>query len=178
MKVSIIVPIYNVEKYLNNCLNSIVNQTYPNLEIILVNDGSTDSSLEIIQEYSKKYKNIICINIDNHGQGYARNVGLKKATGEYVMFIDSDDYVDLKIVEKLANSIKDSDIAICNIYKVINYKNELFVNYHEFGNNQINMMLSHPGPVAKLYRKEILKDSSFSNKSKLTILNGSSTSLA
>ena len=161
MKVSVIIPVYNVEKYLKKCLDSLINQTYSNLEIIVVNDGSTDNSSKIIKEYVKKYKNIINIDIDNHGQGYARNLGLKKATGDYIMFLDSDDYLDLTIIEKLINNIKDSDLAVCNLYKVINGQNELFVNYHDFGNNQISLMLSHPGPVAKLYKKEILKNVKF-----------------
>ncbi len=157
MKVSVIVPVYNAKDYLEKCLDSLINQSYKDIEIILVNDGSTDNSLEIIKKYSKKYSNISYIDIDNHGQGYARNLGLSKATGDYIMFLDSDDYVSFDIIQKLMDNLGDSDISVCDIYKVINGNNQLFVNYHDFGNDSVSLMLSHPGPVAKLYKKDVLK---------------------
>lgn len=118
--VSIIVPIYNVEKYLNRCLNTIINQTYSNLEIILVDDGSPDNCPIICDEWAKKDKRIKVIHKLNQGLGMARNSGLKIATGEYVLFIDSDDYIDLTTVDKCLNNIlkHNSQIVIYGINKV------------------------------------------------------------
>ena len=90
-KVSVIIPVYNVEKYLKQCLDSVVNQTLKDIEIICVNDGSTDNSLEILEEYAQKDNRIIIISQENQGQSVARNIALEKATGEYVGFVDSDD---------------------------------------------------------------------------------------
>lgn len=109
-KISIIVPIYNVEKYLNDCIESIINQTYKNLEIILVNDGSTDSSLEICEEYARNYENIKVINKKNGGVSDARNKGLENATGTYIIFIDSDDYLAPNSCEILYDAIKESNV--------------------------------------------------------------------
>ena len=92
-KISIIVPVYNTAKYLPACLGSIINQTYHNLEIILVDDGSTDDSNEVISKYAKNDSRIKTIRQNNQGQSSARNTGLKKVTGDYVSFIDSDDKI-------------------------------------------------------------------------------------
>ena len=108
-KISIIVPIYNVEKYLRDCIESIINQTYTNIEIILVNDGSTDSSLEICKEYAEKNDKIKIVNKKNGGLSDARNYGLEHATGKYIMFVDSDDYLALNSCEVLYNAIKDTE---------------------------------------------------------------------
>lgn len=115
-KVSIIVPVWNVFKYLDNCLNSLVNQTLKDIEIIVINDGSPDNSQQIIDKYAKKYKNIVSIIKENGGQGSARNMGLDIAKGEYIGFVDSDDYVDESMYEKLYNKAieKKYDIVICN----------------------------------------------------------------
>ena len=161
MKVSIIVPVYNSSKHLRKCLDSLVNQEYANIEIILVNDGSTDNSLDIIKEYQKRHANIFVFSITNHGQGYARNLGIRKSHSDYIMFVDSDDYVSTHIVSKLINNIGDSDVAVCDMYEVENNKETYYVNYHEFGTNRINFMLSNPGPVAKLYKRSILNNVSF-----------------
>ena len=160
-KVSIIVPIYNSSKYINKCLDSLVNQTYKDIEIILINDGSTDKSEEIIKPYLKKYKNIVYIKDTNHGQGYARNKGLEVCTGNLITFVDSDDYIDYDMILKLVDNLGDSDISICDINKVINSSKVYFKNYYTYGTDKINVMLSHPGPVAKLYRKEIIKNVRF-----------------
>lgn len=114
--VSIIVPVYNVEKYLSKCLDSLVNQTFSDLEIIVVNDGSTDNCKDIIEKYEKKYSNIIkVLNQSNQGLSDARNNGLKLATADYIMYVDSDDYINLDMVEKMYNKItKDNaDVVIC-----------------------------------------------------------------
>ncbi len=98
-KVSVVIPIYNVEKYLDRCIDSVVNQTYKNLEIILVDDGSPDKCPEMCDEWAKKDRRIKVIHKENQGQGMARNTGIDNATGEYIFFFDSDDFVDLKTVE-------------------------------------------------------------------------------
>lgn len=98
-KISVIIPVYNVEKYLRQCLDSVVNQTIRDIEIICVNDGSTDSSSRILEEYSSKDNRIIVINQENSGQSVARNNGLKVAAGEYIAFLDSDDYMEPDLCE-------------------------------------------------------------------------------
>ena len=101
LKVSIIVPVYNAEKYLKKCLNSICCQTHENLEIILINDGSTDDSANICKQFQSKDKRIIYIEKENEGQGKARNTGLENMTGKYVSFVDSDDYIDINMIKIL-----------------------------------------------------------------------------
>ena len=116
-KVSIIVPIYNTSKYLPKCLDSIINQTYQNLEIILVDDGSTDDSPKIIQSYAKKDSRIIPISQKNQGQSSARNVGLSKSTGEFVNFIDGDDYIKPTFIEDLLSAFSDQTaLSVCGIH--------------------------------------------------------------
>ena len=90
-KVSVIVPVYNVEKYLKKCLDSLVNQTLKDIEIICVNDGSTDNSLQILQEYANTHPNIVIVDQENQGVSLARNNGIKKAKGGYIGFVDPDD---------------------------------------------------------------------------------------
>ena len=114
MLISVVLPIYNVEKYLKRCLESVVNQTYKNLEIILVNDGSTDSCLQICEEYAKCDNRIKLINKKNSGLGMARNTGIDNANGEYICFFDSDDYIKLDTIEKLYRKIeKEMPEIIC-----------------------------------------------------------------
>ena len=105
-KVSVIVPVYNVENYLEECVNSILNQTYENLEIILVDDGSTDNCPQICDDWAKKDKRIKVIHKANGGVSSARNVGLDNATGEYIGFVDSDDYIDITMYEKMLKLLK------------------------------------------------------------------------
>lgn len=102
--VSVVLPIYNVEKYLNRCIKSIVNQSYRNLEIILVDDGSPDSCPEICDEWAAKDSRIKVVHKKNGGLGYARNTGIENATGEYICFVDSDDYIALDTIEKAYKS--------------------------------------------------------------------------
>lgn len=109
MKISVIIPVYNVEKYLRQCMDSVINQTYKNLEIICVNDASTDSSADILEEYASKDGRIIIINNEiNSKLGPTRNYGMEYATGEYVHFLDSDDWLELDAYEKLVNYIKEA----------------------------------------------------------------------
>ena len=113
-KVSIIIPAYNAEKTIKKCLNSVCNQTYENIEIIIVNDGSTDNSLDICEEYEKKDDRIIIISKENGGLSDARNKGIDIAKGKYITFIDSDDYVDLEFISIMVSNIEknNSDISI------------------------------------------------------------------
>ncbi len=108
IKFSIVVPIYNVEKYLSKCLDSLVNQTYSNIEIICVNDGSTDSSLQILEEYARKDERIKIINQENQGVSAARNNGIDNATGDYFLFVDPDDLLDIHASETLTQIITET----------------------------------------------------------------------
>lgn len=115
-KVSLIIPVYNVEAYLRKSLDSAVNQTLDDFEIIAVNDGSTDSSYEILKEYENKYDNFRVINQKNGGLSAAKNAGIKIAKGEYIAFLDSDDYLDKNFLETLYNMAvnNNAEIACCN----------------------------------------------------------------
>lgn len=117
IKISIIVPVYNVENYLEQCLNSLVNQTLKDIEIIIINDGSIDKSGIIINKYKENYNNIVVINTNNIGAGSARNLGIEKAVGEYIAFVDADDFIELEMYEKLYNIAinSESDIVISGI---------------------------------------------------------------
>ena len=113
--ISIIVPIYNGSNVIVRCLKSILNQSYKDLEIVLVNDGSTDNSLEILKEYRKIDKRIILINQINKGVAAARNTGLKNCTGDYFLFVDADDWIENDMIEKMMSLLKeDTDIVFCN----------------------------------------------------------------
>ena len=120
-QVAIILPVYNVSKYLRCCLNSIINQTYSNIEIIAVNDGSTDNSLDILKEYKMKDSRISIVNKKNGGLMSAWIEGLKYANSDLVTFVDSDDWIDVNLIEKLYNAMysNDSDIVIFNSVLVI-----------------------------------------------------------
>lgn len=115
-KVSIILPIYNVEKFLDTCIQSVINQTLEDIEIILVNDGSTDNSLSICYKYQKKDKRIKVINKTNGGVSSARNRGIQEANGTYIGFVDSDDWIEPEMYEKLYAKIDDinADVGMCN----------------------------------------------------------------
>ena len=120
---SVIIPVYNVENYLNECLDSVTSQTLKEMEIICIDDGSTDNSLDILKEYSKKDKRIKIITKENGGQATARNLGIKEAQGEYIAFVDSDDFIEPTMFEKLYTKAKDNnlDIAMC---KIATYNNQ------------------------------------------------------
>ncbi len=118
--ISIIIPVYNAETFLKRCLESIINQTYKNLEIVIIDDGSVDSSAEICDEYSCKDSRIIVIHQDNSGVSTARNRALEKIKGEYVAFVDSDDYVTSDFIESLYSGIAENhvDLSICGLEKI------------------------------------------------------------
>ena len=123
-KVTVIVPVYNEETHIERCIKSILKQTYQNMEIILINDGSKDNSLKILKEFEKEYPSKIRVfTHKNKGLGLTRNVGLDNATGEYITFLDSDDYVSIDYYRTLMNNIQEnnSDIAMGNM--VLEYDN-------------------------------------------------------
>lgn len=120
-KVSVIIPVHNTKEYLITCFDSIINQTFNDIEIIVINDGSEDGSLEIIQEYLKKDKRFILINsIVHQGPGLARNKGIKIARGEFISFVDSDDFIEENMLKSMyAKAIKeDSDVVMCRYQRV------------------------------------------------------------
>lgn len=124
-KISIIVPIYNAYKYLDRCINSLVNQTYKNIEIILLNDGSRDDSIKIINKYASEDKRIIVVDKENTGVSDTRNIGIKKATGKYICFCDADDMYDKDYIKIMYETIKQKnvDMVRCN-YKIIDSNNK------------------------------------------------------
>ena len=161
--ISIIVPIYNAEKYLNKCIKSLINQTKENLEFILVNDGSTDSSEEIIKSY--KDKRIKYFKNKNQGIGKTRNFGMQKATGKYIMFLDSDDYLSTNACDELfSKAEKDNlDLVINNFYRVEEETEKVEeIKIPEFENTTLkenkNLLLDvNLAPWNKLYKTSLLK---------------------
>lgn len=119
MKLSVIIPVYNVSEYLRQCLDSVINQTFTDMEIILVNDGSTDNSAEICAEYKQKDSRIIFIEQENAGLAAARQAGLDIANGEYITFVDSDDWLELNMYETMLSAAYEDnvDIVFCNTYR-------------------------------------------------------------
>lgn len=189
---SIIVPVYNVENYIERCLNSLVNQTFKDIEIITINDGSTDKSLELLNKYAKEDIRISVIDLGDEGVSYCRNLGIEKANGKYIMFVDSDDWIDSSMVEVMYKKAEENklDLVMCSyirefkdhskekifnlpeeiIYKEDKVKNELLRKLvgpvkEELSNPE---MLDALGTVwGKLYRADILKE----NKLKFVDLN-------
>ena len=162
--ISIIVPVYNVEEYLEECLESIRKQTYQDIEVILVNDGSTDGSHAICERYCQMDKRFRLINQKNQGQSVARNRGVKESIGEYIMFVDSDDVVSLGILEQLMKYMSNGiDIVECDRTEAIQSLNEekKEIDVKEFDSNEALYQCFNHGvswsPVAKLYRREIVE---------------------
>lgn len=157
VKVSVIVPVYNVEKYIRKCLDSLVNQTLEDIEIIVVNDGSKDSSIDILKEYAQNHDNIKVYEKENGGLSDARNYGLQFATGKYIAFLDSDDYVDVNLYKRMYEKAKaeDSDMVECNFYWVYENKTKKDIGQKYKGKKQ---MFEKARVVAwnKLYKKETL----------------------
>lgn len=138
VKLSIVVCIYNSEKYISKLLDSIIGQTLKEIEVICVNDGSLDRSKDILVNYAKKDSRIQVVNQENQGSGMARTAGYKIATGEYIVFFDGDDWIDLKYCEKLYNKAKenDSDVIFCRISLYQQQENKIYNNnyYYNMGN--------------------------------------------
>lgn len=166
--ISIIIPVYNVERYLHKCINSVLCQTYKNIELILVDDGSTDHSGKICDEYSNGYTNVSVVHQKNAGVSSARNKGLDIAKGDYVFFLDSDDFLELNAIEKLilngeadfiiskgyqitqnAKITIDNNIIKSEIIKMSSYKEKIFT-------GMLNGRIM-PGPFAKMYRRSVLE---------------------
>lgn len=124
LKVSIVIPVYNAEKFIKKCTNSILNQTYKNIELILVNDGSKDDSLNVLKEIAKKDKRVIVIDQKNSGAAQARNTGLKKCTGDYLVFVDIDDWLDKDYIESYVNGTENGkyDFVIGGYRQVVGKK--------------------------------------------------------
>ncbi|WP_290139662.1 glycosyltransferase family 2 protein [uncultured Dubosiella sp.] len=164
--VSIVVPIYNVEKYLSKCIDSLIDQTYKNLEIILVNDGSTDQSGDIAQQYAKQDSRIRYTVQENQGQGSARNHGIEQAMGKYISFVDSDDTIDLKMIELMMKKMEseDCDIVFCDYERkdacgntLERYFNPLDSNCIYEPDQQKKVLLVDPVPWNKLFRKSLFQ---------------------
>lgn len=166
--ISIIIPIYNVENYIRKCLESVINQTYKNIEIIIVNDGTEDNSMHIVEEYLQD-KRIKIINKKNGGLSSARNKGLEYAIGDYILFVDSDDWLELNMIENLIINIQDEDIIIFKYYYFDHQKNLIIKNnlktYYELPEKiKGTEFLYHELPYScwsKLYKKDFLKKNNF-----------------
>ena len=166
-KVSVLVPIYNVEQYLPECLDSLCGQTLKGIEIICINDGSTDASGAILDEYAKNNSNIVVINKKNSGYGDSMNRGLEAATGEYIGIVESDDFIDQNGFEKLYELAKktDADIVKASYYYHSEDKDEI----HEVVKNQktnkattisddYNILIEEPGIWSAIYRRDFLNE--------------------
>ena len=171
-KLSIIVAVYNLEKYLPRCLDALVKQTLQEIEIICVDDGSTDSAPQIVDEYAHKYPNKVKVfHKSNGGEFRTRNYGLEKATGEYVTFVDTDDYVEKTWAEKLYNIAKenDADMAVCGFERIdLNTNKVVSQNMTNFtrGNKIISgkddfVLFINPAPWNKIYKREKVKNLRF-----------------
>lgn len=165
--VSIIVPIYNADKYLTRCLNSIVNQSYTNLEILLINDGSTDTSLNICDKFAKKDTRIKLIDKKNEGVSIARNTGVQKSSGDYIAFLDADDWIVSNYIEQLMKPFENEniDISICDYQICYNYISTPVESNHFFSyrqareyllENQKNGNFATIVPWGKIFKKKIL----------------------
>lgn len=159
VKVSVIIPVWNVEKYLKKCLDSIVNQTLKEIEIIIINDGSPDNSQSIIDEYTKKYPKLVKSFVkENGGQGSARNLGILKAKGEFISFVDSDDWLDLSALEEMyATAMQNkSDIVVCDM--VDHYKDyEIYHNCTKFN----SVFEVTPSACNKIFKRKIIENLEF-----------------
>ena len=157
-KISVIVPVYNVEKYLTECLNSIINQTLKEIEIICVNDGSVDNSLEILKEYASIDERIKIIDKENEGQGYARKVGLDIASGEYILFCDSDDYyVSNDVFEKLYNEINKNNSELMFFRFLFGNRESVKLKFkRNIKDNSQNIFYIYFAPWFKIYKKSFL----------------------
>ncbi len=174
--ISVILPVYNSEKYLRECLNSLRLQTYENLEFICVNDGSKDGSLDILQEFKEKDERFVIINQENAGVSSARNTGIRNAKGEFVSFVDADDRVSLSLYKKFADLKDKPDIYIFNAVQYDKATDEIFPiyffnvsvwnNYRDVNtsldfNDCKNPFHGNLSVCNKIYRKEFLQDFSF-----------------
>ena len=170
--ISVIVPVYNVEKYIKKTLESLLNQTYENIEIVLVDDGSTDSSSQICDEYAKKDNRIKVIHKENGGVSSARNKGIETARGDYVFYLDSDDTIDEKCLKILKEALErtESDVAVCRVNRIdvngLNVDTDFWIEEEMvlFRNEAVEKTVKEELPNyiwGKLYRKEIFNGIKF-----------------
>ena len=163
IKLSIIVPVYNVYNYLEKCLDSLVKQTLKDIEIIIVNDGSTDNSQKIIDIYTKKYPKIIKSYFKkNGGLSSARNFGLQYAVGEYIAFVDSDDYVDVNFAKDMYKKAKkeSAEIVVCDMIEVNETKEQKYYTYSKFN----NLYETTPSVCNKIFKKTLFENIKFKEK--------------
>lgn len=169
--ISVIIPVYNVERYLNECLNSVLVQTFHNIEIILVNDGSTDKTEEICDEFAKKDNRVHVFHKGNTGVASSRNVGVDLASGDFIIFVDGDDVADNQLIEVLYDNLMkyNADISICGLKtfdkkrpESVHKKQETIVmNNIEAIESMFYQRHFDTGPVAKLYKSSIVKKNRF-----------------
>lgn len=161
VKVSVIVPVYNVEDYLEKSLDSLVNQTLKDIEIIIVNDGTPDNSQKIIDKYAKKYKNVKAYIKENGGLSDARNFGIKKATGEYIAFLDSDDYVTTDMYEKMYQKATSGnfDMVVCDLNYI--YGDKVVPAYSNIKTDTKDikkvMLNIYPAAWNKIFKRDLFK---------------------
>ena len=171
MKVSVIVPVYNAEKVLRFCVNSILNQTFKDFELILIDDGSTDGSGALCDEYALKFENLRVKHIENQGVSVARNIGIELAKGDYICFVDSDDYVAENYLEELTRLItSNNDNIWCGFQTVDGYENAkvlqkvFFSDKESFSYSNVNEIMTlhdkwlDAGPVCKLYKRSVIEE--------------------
>lgn len=156
-KITVIVPVYNVEDYLDKCLDSVIKQTYKNIEIIVVNDGSTDNSGEICQEYAQKDNRITYVEQENGGLSDARNAGLERMTGSYVTFVDSDDWIEQDYVEVLYNKLTEyqADVSVGNYYSY--NEDEGMYYFHINGDSYYEKVFDNVSIFENLYESQEMK---------------------
>lgn len=162
-KVSVLIPVYNSEKYIENTLNSVVEQTLQDIEIIIVNDGSKDDSEKIIKKFIDKYKNIKYFYKENSGVADTRNYLISKASGEYIGFVDSDDTIDKEMYKKMYECAKekDSDIVICGLNEI--HDEFTIKNSGLFNDNIENKLLMPPSLCNKIIKKKLFDNNNFPN---------------
>lgn len=185
--VTVIIPFYNSQNEITDCINSVIKQTYKNIEILLVNDGSTDDSLTICKKAADNDKRIKIINIENQGVSVARNIGIEQSKGDYIMFVDSDDYVDSTIIEKLLNNLIENDADICQcgcnvtnnsgkILKVYDVPYLKTLDKEEitnkivlplFGKSDIDSVTIQGFCVCKLFKKNIINNIKFNKEQRI-----------
>ena len=171
-KVSLIIPVYNVRDYLRKCLDSVAKQTYQDIEVIIVNDGSTDDSLEIALEYTAKNPHFRCYTIENRGLGGARNYGLTHATGDYIFFLDSDDYITPDCIADMVAAAEEneSDIVAAGCYAISEDGSVLQVYKNACQNattsleQEPQLLFNRVCACFKLFRRELLEGFSFESR--------------
>lgn len=173
-QISVIIPVYNAEKYLNKCIQSILEQSYKDFEIILINDGSRDTSGEICEKYAKEYKYITVVHTQNSGPAAARKKGVECASGEYITFVDADDWLDLEMLKFLESKAREKDADfVCLGHKEVDETGKVKMvssqSFEELDITEATQMMLHlhgtrlidSGPWAKLIKRSLFKDIDF-----------------